>query len=288
MLCTRIRFSLVPMTDIADWQGGVGRNWAAEWQRTDTSFSNLTPRLLAAIDEEPGTRIVDIGCGAGELTMAVAGARPEARVTGVDVSPDLVVAAEARGISVSNASFELADASIWVDRGGPPDLYISRHGVMFFADPPGAFIHLAGQAVPGARLVFSCFRKSSENLWAKEISDIFPGAQSQPASPHAPGPFAFAEPDHVRRSLAGWRELALKPVDFDYVAGAGPDAVAEAMMLFQRIGPSALALRTLPPNERAAFEKRLLALVEAHHNGARVTFPAAAWLVTATSDYSNG
>jgi hypothetical protein len=114
------------------------------------------------------------------------------------------------------------------------------------------------------------------------------GPQAATMQPFAPGPFAFADPDHVRHCLAGWRDLKFTPVDFDYIAGIGPDAVADAMALFQRIGPSAFALRTLPPDERSAFEKRLLELVEAHHDGARVTFPAAAWLLTATSDHSNG
>lgn len=273
------------MTDIADWQGGVGRNWAAEWQRTDTSFSELTPQLLAAIAAEPGSRIVDIGCGAGELAMAVAAARPDAHVTGVDVSPDLVDAARLRSADASNLKFHLADASVWSDVEETPNLYISRHGVMFFADPPAAFTHLATHAAPRARLVFTCFRKPSENMWANLIADIVPRADSTPVQAHAPGPFAFADPDYVRRSLAGWRDLAFAPVDFAYVAGAGPDAVAEAMALFQRIGPAAFAIRTLPSDERQAFEKRLLTLIEAHHDGVRVAFPAAAWLITATSDH---
>ncbi|KPF92088.1 methyltransferase [Novosphingobium sp. AAP83] len=276
------------MTDIADWQGSVGRNWAAEWQRTDTSFSGLTPQLLAAIEAEPGNRIVDIGCGAGEVAIAVANGRPDANVIGVDVSPDLVAAAKVRAGNLANLSFELADAAAWSDSRGAPDLYVSRHGVMFLNDPHAAFARLAAQAQPGARLVFSCFRKPSENIWAKAIVELLPDTPGTPAAQYAPGPFAFADPVRVRHCLAGWREVALKPIDFAYVAGAGPDAVAEAMALFQRIGPSAFALRTLPPGERHAFEKRLLALVEAHHDGARVTFSAAAWLVTATSDYSNG
>ncbi len=276
------------MTDIADWQGGVGRNWAAEWQRTDTSFCELTPQLLAAIAAEPGSRIVDIGCGAGEIAMAVAAARPDADVTGVDVSPDLVKAARLRSAGTSNLKFHLADASVWSDVEGPPDLYISRHGVMFFTDPPAAFTHLAAHAAPRARLVFTCFRKQSENMWAKLIADIVPKTESAPAQAYAPGPFAFADPDYVRRSLAGWRDVAFTPVDFDYVAGTGRDAVAEAMALFQRIGPAAYAIRTLPSDERQAFEKRLLALVEAHHDGTRVAFPAAAWLISATSDHCDG
>jgi SAM-dependent methyltransferase len=276
------------MTDIADWQGGVGRNWAAEWQRTDTSFSELTPLLLDAIAAEPGTRIVDLGCGAGEIAIAVAKARTNARVTGVDVSQDLVNAARARSGTIANVSFELADASTWSDAGGAPDLYVSRHGVMFFGNPPAAFAHLAAKAQARARLVFSCFRQPSENMWAQAIADILPKAQKSPADTYAPGPFAFADPDHVGRSLAGWRDIVFSPVDFAYVAGAGPDAVAEAMALFRRIGPAAFAIRTLPDVDRIAFEKRLLALVEVHHDGSRVTFPAAAWLITATSDHPNG
>lgn len=276
------------MTDIADWQGGVGRNWAVEWQRTDATFSELTPHLLAAIASEPGKRIVDIGCGAGEIAMAVAAARPDAQVIGIDVSPDLVVAARSRSIQAANVTFKLGDASVWTDPAGAPDLYVSRHGVMFFADPPAAFAHLAASAARDARLVFSCFRKPADNGWAAAIADILPKTEKSVAQPFAPGPFAFAEPEHVRSCLRGWRDIVFSPIDFAYVAGTGPDAITEAMALFHRIGPAASALRTLPSGEREAFERRLLALVKAHHGGDRVTFPAAAWLVTATSDHSDG
>lgn len=276
------------MTNLADWQGGVGRNWAAEWRRTDTSFSELTPLLLAAIAQEPGSRIVDIGCGAGEVSLAVATARPDADVIGVDVSPDLVVAATMRAGVLPNLSFTLADASTWSNPDGAPDLYVSRHGVMFFPDPQAAFTHLAEAAAPHTRMVFSCFRKAADNGWATAIAKLLPDTECSPLQPFAPGPFAFAEPDHVRDCLRGWRDITFSAIDFAYVAGVGPDAVAEAMALFSRIGPSAFAFRTLPTNERDIFEKRLLELVEAHHDGIRVTFPAAAWLVTATSDHTHG
>ncbi|CAH0497397.1 class I SAM-dependent methyltransferase [Novosphingobium sp. CECT 9465] len=276
------------MTDKAQWQGGVGRNWADAWQRTDITFSELTPRLLAAIAAEPGRRIVDVGCGAGEVAIAIALARPDTCVTGVDVSPDLVEAAQARASGMSGVSFVLANAAEWIAPDGAPDLYISRHGVMFFDDPPTAFAHLAASASPGARFVFSCFRSASENAWASAIAGLLSQAPEPETRPFAPGPFAFAEPDHVRLCMAGWRDVAFAPVDFSYIAGTGPNAVAEAMALFRRIGPAASAMRTLPEPDRADFESRLLELVEAHCDGEKVAFPAAAWLVTATSDYSHG
>jgi SAM-dependent methyltransferase len=275
------------MTNAFDWQGSVGRNWAAEWQRTDTSFSALTPQLLAAIGREPGEVIVDIGCGAGELAIAVAGQRPQARVIGCDISGDLISAASERGGGLSNLSFILADAAVWQPET-VPDLYVSRHGVMFFADPPAAFAHLAAVAAPGARIVFSCFRAPVHNDWATAIAQLLPPPEPVAAPEFAQGPFAFADPTHVRRCMTGWRDVEFVPVDFDYVAGAGRDPVREAMALFGRIGPSAFAMRTLPEAERAAFEKRLRELVEAHSDGTHVTFKAAAWLITATSDHHHG
>lgn len=271
------------MTNAGDWQGTVGRSWAAEWRRTDVSFSELTPALLSAIAAEKGSDVVDIGCGAGELAMAVAAARPQARVTGIDISPDLIEAASERA-SAANLSFELADATTWGPRNRP-DLLVSRHGVMFFPDPPHAFAHLAAVSAPGARIVFSCFRSAAQNEWAAAIADLLPRSDPPPPQPFAPGPFAFAQPEHVRRCMAGWRDLAFTAVDFDYIAGTGADAVGEAMALFRRIGPAAAALRTLPEEQREEVASRLQDLVEAQHHGDRVAFRAAAWLVTGTSDH---
>lgn len=276
------------MTDIAEWQGGVGRNWATEWERTDRSFAGLTPGLLDAIAGEPGLRIVDVGCGAGEIALAVAAARPDAHVTGVDVSPELVTAARERGEDIANVRFLLADATLWADPHGAPELYVSRHGVMFFPDPPVAFGHLAKVAAPGARFVFSCFRASAENEWAVEIAKLLPPPAPTGAQPFPPGPFAFADPEHVQRCMAGWRDFAFTAVDYDYIAGAGPDPVADALAFFARIGPTALAIRTLPESAKASFMAKLEALVRSRLVGGKVSFRAAAWLVTATVDHHSG
>lgn len=280
------------MTNAGDWQGGVGRNWAAEWRRTDRSFSGLTPRLVGLGLEQPATRIVDIGCGAGELSLALARLRPETQVTGIDLSADLIDVARERGAGQANLSFQQADASTWSGGDSRPDLYVSRHGVMFFEDPPAAFAHLVRVAAPGARLVFSCFRSAAENGWAAEISRLLPPPPPAPppsaasATAYPPGPFAFADPDHVRACLAGWTDVTFEPLDFSYVAGAGEAPVDDALAYFQRIGPAAAAIRSLPPSARASFQDKLKALVESRLAGGQVRFPAAAWLVTATVDQS--
>jgi hypothetical protein len=134
--------------------------------------------------------------------------------------------------------------------------------------------------------VFSCFRSAAENLWAAEIARLLPPAKPQQPVAFAPGPFAFADPDHVRASLKGWRDVQFEPLDFAYVVGSGAHPVVDALSFFSRIGPAAAAIRTLPDKARASFERGLLELVQSHHVGGRVCFPAAAWLVTATAENS--
>jgi len=270
------------MTGAAEWEGGVGRNWAAEWRRTDRSFAGLTRILLARIEAMPGRAIVDIGCGAGELSLAIATARPRASVLGIDISPDLVAAAAVRGSRAINCAFALADGSCWEPDRGAPDLYVSRHGVMFFADPVAAFAHLAAVAAPEARLAFSCFRSPGENPWAGALAALFDGPGS-PSDPTAPGPFAFADANRVAGilSAAGWGAATFEPVDYRYLAGAGADPLGDARELLLQIGPAAAAFRTLPEERRAEALARIETFIADNLVGGEVAFPAAAWIVTA-------
>lgn len=79
--------------------------WDAE--RYDTSFGFVSAHgasLLDALDPQPGERILDLGCGTGELTAAIADRG--AAVLGVDGSPDMV--AKARK-AFPRLRFEVAD-----------------------------------------------------------------------------------------------------------------------------------------------------------------------------------
>jgi SAM-dependent methyltransferase len=267
------------MTNMTDWQDAVGRSWAENYARTDRSFTGLTERLLDRIRPLPGERVLDIGCGAGELSLAIARARPRAEVVGLDVSANLIAAARMRAGDRTRLRFVEGDAATWHDPTFSPDLFVSRHGVMFFDDPPAAFAHLDQIAAPGAELVFSCFRSPRENPWASGAVELL---GLPPGDPDAPGPFAFADPQRVEAILAkgGWQRLDCEPVDFAWIAGVGEDALA----FVTRIGPAAPALRAMGEAEREAAKDKLRKWFEDHRNGDLVAFGAAAWIVTAHSN----
>jgi len=272
------------MTQAFDWQGEVGRKWARLHALTDRAFSGLTQHLLERLERLPGKAVLDIGCGAGELSLALARQRPQAEVRGVDISADLVGAAAHRASGRANVSFAQADAAWWSPGPFRPDLLVSRHGVMFFADPVAAFAHLREVAAPGASLLFSCFRDRRLNPWASELAAILPPEFAAPSDPVAPGPFAFAEDARVFAILAGagWQGIRFEPVDFTYVVGVGADPVGDAVAFLSSIGPAAAAIEAMrgTPAE-PVFHQRLLSWLENHAAPGMIALPAAAWIVTA-------
>lgn len=271
------------VTSTDEWQGRVGQSWADEWKRTDRSFGGLTDRLLGRVSARPIKRALDIGCGAGELSLAVARGHTQSEVIGLDISEQLVQMAKRRGEQLANVQFAQANAETWPGGNFAPDLIMSRHGVMFFDQPEAAFANLARIADPDARLVFSCFRDRSKNSWVERIASLLPAGFENESEAGAPGPFAFANQDHVKDILSrgGWTDIAFESVDYAYIAGTGENAVEDATSFFLRIGPAGAAAARLDDAERTSFIAKLRRYLENCRDGNLVALQASAWIVSA-------
>lgn len=223
-------------------------------------------------------RALDIGCGVGSTAMALAAARPDLRVTGADLSRSLVSVALSRVREDAEVRFVVGDALDVAESLAPLDLAVSRHGVMFFADPVAAFTRLHATMAPGGRLVFSCFRARRENDWAATVDAVI-GTTPAPAG-YAPGPFGFADPAFVRDLLdvTGWRNVNATVHDVSYVVGDDPD---DALAFYRRIGPAASALAAAEDRER--LEDRLRDLFAARSRNGAVAFTAGIQIWQATA-----
>lgn len=266
------------------WNSKVGDIWVQMQERMDRALTPVTAALLAAAAPQPGESVLDIGCGAGETTLAAAFAVGDAGdVVGLDISEQLLARARERGEALlSPASFIHADAASWAD-DGDFDLIMSRFGVMFFADPQAAFAHFHQLAAPGGRLVFACWQPAARNLWAtlplRVLADLLP---EQPAAdPHAPGPFAFADAARVATLLeaAGWHDIAFHSLPFAMLIGSGDDPIADAVSFNLKIGPAARAVRDAGIGDQA--RPLLAAALQDHLRDGGVQLPGAIWLVTA-------
>lgn len=269
------------MTGSIDWTAHSGDAWVRRWRELDTALEGIAVALDSAIlanaPHRP-FRAFDIGCGAGTTSLALAGARPDARIVACDISPPLADLARHRLAGCSSVTVELGDAPQVALREQPIDLFYSRHGVMFFPDPVAAFAALRCAAAPGATLVFSCFREWASNPWAGELAAAAAGRPVPPPGREAGG-FAFADPDYVRSILgpAGWADCAHSPVDFRYRAGSGD----QALEFLAEVGPASRELMQLPDEERIAALERMRTVLDRWREGEAVVFPAAAWIWTA-------
>jgi ubiquinone/menaquinone biosynthesis C-methylase UbiE len=140
---------------IADWNGVMGQQWAARQKEIDSSIAPFGEAAMQAAAPLPGERVIDIGCGCGDTSIALAqqvGA--EGAVLGVYISAPMLEVARTRAASLQlpHLEFREVDGST-ADLPARNDLLYSRFGVMFFDQPIPALAHLRQSLRPGGRLV---------------------------------------------------------------------------------------------------------------------------------------
>jgi ubiquinone/menaquinone biosynthesis C-methylase UbiE len=119
-------------------------------------YSTITEQALRRAGIVSGMRVLDAGCGAGDVTLLLAelvGASGE--VIGVDRAAEAVATASERTASagLDNVHF-LQDDITTVSLDAPVDAVAGRLILMHAADPVGALQNLAGQVAPGGVVVF--------------------------------------------------------------------------------------------------------------------------------------
>jgi SAM-dependent methyltransferase len=273
---------------IAEWNGVQGRSWAERHAETEAVVAPFGDAALEVAAPRRGEHVLDIGCGCGDTSLAIARAvGPTGAVLGVDVSQPMldVALAQARRERFTQLEFRNADASS-AELPRNCDLLFSRFGVMFFSAPAPAFAHMRASLRPGGRCVFACWRAPRDNAWAMlplSAARTAMGVTPPPADANAPGPFAFADEARLHGILAdaGFADIAMTRRDLPMALGATPRAAAERQL---RFGPTSRFVREVgeehAPVIVAAVEKALTPFAAADGS---VVLTGSAWIVTARS-----
>ena len=264
------------------WNGPAGVAWVDTQAVLDALFKPFEAMLVEAASARPGSRVLDVGCGTGSTTLAVARRHgATGRCVGIDISEPMIALARARAEREgSPARFICADAQDHGFEAASFDLFVSRFGVMFFADPVKAFANLRRAASDTAELRLIAWRSAADNPFMttaeRAAAPLLPNLPAR--RPNAPGQFAFADPQRVDAILreSGWADVEIRPIDVDCT-------MPEAGLIdyLSRLGPVGLMLREADEATRKQVVETVRAAFEPYVDGDVVRFTAACWMVEA-------
>lgn len=186
-------------------------------------YSAIAPFLVSAADEvvrraapEAGEDVLDVACGTGNA--AIRAARSGARVTGIDLTPELLEVAQATAPTLTWVEGDAQDLPFADDRF---DAVLSVFGCMFAPDHQRTASEILRVLRPGGRAVIASWTPNGEA--ARLLVAI---ARHLPPGPGEP-PILWGDEDHVR-ALFGDVRCERAAVHFSFESGAAAAAFYRA------------------------------------------------------------
>jgi ubiquinone/menaquinone biosynthesis C-methylase UbiE len=159
-------------------------------------FAPWGPVVAAAAGIGPGDRVLDVACGTGALTLAVAErVGPEGSVVGLDANPEMLAVARRKPariewIEAPAEALPLPDASF--------DAVVSQFGFMFFDDRAGALREMMRVLRPGGRLAVAVCDAVENSPGYSALAGLLDRLFGKPVGDAFRAPFVLGDADRLR------------------------------------------------------------------------------------------
>ncbi len=142
------------MTDVIEQFKVAQRQGWAFFSPLEALTATAAPRLVRFAGITRGTRVLDVGCGTG--VVAVTAARLGAKVTGVDLTPELIEhAKENARIASLEIDWHVGDAEALPAADASFDVVVSQWGHMFAPRPDVTVREMLRVLKPGGTIAFA-------------------------------------------------------------------------------------------------------------------------------------
>lgn len=214
--------------------------------------------FLSRIRIEPGARILDVACGAGQTAIPMA--RAGAKVTGVDIATNLIEQARAR-VQAENldARFEEGDAEMLPYPDGSFDIVLSLIGAMFAPRPELVAAEMKRVCRPGGRIIMANWTPTG---FVGQMFRIH--GKYAPPPTIMPPPVKWGDEEAIRERLeAGTSHLKLSRRMYPFRYPFPPAQVVEFFRTYY--GPSYKAFGALDAEKQSALRGELEQLWTEHN-----------------------
>ena len=125
-------------------------------------FSASAEHMAAALGLRGDEQVLDVACGTGHASLAIAKKLKDGRVTAVDFSPGMLDQArkKAAALNAGNVEFLERDMQNLGFPVGQFDIAVCAFGIFFVEDMDAQLAHIVSAVKPGGRIMISCFEES--------------------------------------------------------------------------------------------------------------------------------
>ena len=214
--------------------------------------------FLSRVPIEPGMRVLDVACGAGQTAIPMS--RAGAKVTGIDIATNLIEQARVRARAENlDARFEEGDAEMLPYPDSSFDLVVSLIGAMFAPRPDLVADELKRVCRPGGKIIMGNWTPAG-----------FVGQMFKTMGKHVPPPAIMAPPvkwgdeETVRERFAdGISHLRLSRNQYPFRYPFSPSEVVEFFRVYY--GPTYKAFAALDAEKQSALRRDLEGLWTEHN-----------------------
>lgn len=132
---------------------------AAQYTKFEDERTRPVRDLIAGIPNPQANSAIDIGCGPGNSTELLAARFPQATVSGLDNSADMIAAARKR---LPALTFEMADIPTWAATPGTTDVILANAVLQWVPNHDTLFPHLIGKLNAGGTLAVQVPNNAAE------------------------------------------------------------------------------------------------------------------------------
>ncbi len=134
------------------------------WDMNKAECDAYLEKALSGIPEDFSGKLLEVPVGTGILTMPVYKTMPEADITCLDYSPDMMGQAQekARRLNLNNITFQQGDVGALPYEDGTFDVVLSLNGFHAFPDKESAYREILRVLKPGG-IFCGCFYARGEH-----------------------------------------------------------------------------------------------------------------------------